>query len=179
VTALEAVLRRRSHPSVSADAPTHEQLLPLVEAAATVADHGDLKPWRLIELRGDSRLRLGQAFVEASGLEGKDAVKLAEKPLRASLLIAIVVSYQPSFKVHRWEQDAAAAGVAHTLSLLLDEAGWGVYWRSGGLTRSEVVHRMHELGPDEQLLGWLYVGGVLGDKPARAQVNAGQFLSSL
>jgi nitroreductase len=180
VTALEAVLRRRSRSSVSDIAPSHDELLPLVEAAATVADHGDLKPWRLIELRGAARSRLGAAFVEASGLEGKDAVKLAEKPLRASLLIAVVVSYKPSFKVHRWEQEATAAGVAHTLSLLLDEAGWGVFWRSGGHTRHEAVHRMHELGPDEQLLGWLYVGGVLKEKPEKKRSSsASRFLSSL
>jgi nitroreductase len=180
VTALEAVLRRRSRSSVSPLAPTHDELLPLVEAAATVADHGDLKPWRLIELRGSSRERLGQAFVEASGLEGKDALKLAEKPLRASLLIAVVVSFKPSHKVHRWEQEATAAGVAHTLSLLLDEAGWGVFWRSGGHTRSLAVHEMHGLGPDEQLLGWLYVGGVLKDKPSKpSRLRGADFLTTL
>ena len=180
MTALEAVLRRRSRSSVSAEAPTHEQLLPFVEAAATVADHGDLKPWRLIELRGDARERLGAAFVEASGLDGKDAAKLAEKPQRASLLIAVVVSYKQSFKVHRWEQEATAAGVAHTLSLLLDEAGWGVFWRSGGHTRAEAVHRMHELGPDEELLGWLYVGGVLKQKPEKKhKLTGSKFLTSL
>ena len=30
-----------------------------------------------------------------------------------------------------WEQEAVASGVAHVLSLLLDEAGWGVIWRTG------------------------------------------------
>jgi len=180
VTALEAVLRRRSRSSVSAEAPSRLALLPLVEAAATVADHGDLKPWRLIELRGEARERLGQAFVEASGLTGKDAAKLADKPLRASLLIAVVASYKPSHKVPRWEQEAVASGVAHTLSLLLDEAGWGVFWRTGGHTRSEAVHRMHELSPDEELLGWLYVGGVLKEKPDKKHKAIGsRFLTEL
>ena len=180
MTALDAVLRRRSRSSVSPEAPSRLALLPLVEAAATVADHGDLKPWRLIELRGSARSRLGAAFVEASGLTGKDAVKLAEKPLRASLLIAVVVSYKPSFKVHRWEQEATAAGVAHTLSLLLDEAGWGVFWRSGVHTRSAAVHRMHELGPDEELLGWLYVGGIAKVKAEKkSKFSASRYLTSL
>ena len=159
MTALDAVLRRQSYSKVTEDAPSHEELLPLVAAAASVADHGSMRPWRLIELRGSARERLGAAFVEASGLEGKDAAKLAEKPLRASLLIAVVGRYKPSFKVPAWEQEAVASGVAHTLSLLLDEAGWGVFWRTGGHTRSEAVHRMHELADDEVLLGWLYVGG--------------------
>ena len=180
MTALEAVLRRRSRSSVSPVAPTTSELLPLIEAAATVADHGDLKPWRLIELRGDARLRLGEAFAEASGLEGKDARKAAEKPLRASLLIAVVASYKPSYKVPRWEQEAVASGVAHVLSLLLDEAGWGVFWRTGGLTRSGAVHRMHELTADEELLGWLYVGGIDKVKAEKKhKLNGSKFLTTL
>ena len=160
MSVFDAVMRRQSHSRVTAEAPTHEQLLPLVAASGTVADHASLHPWRLIELRGDDRVRLGEAFVEASGLDGKDALKLAEKPLRASLLIAVVAVHVPSFKVHEWEQDATAAGVTHMLSLLLNEAGWGVFWRSGGHTRHDAVRRMHGLAPNEKLMGWLYVGGV-------------------
>jgi len=183
LSALDAVLRRQSRSKVTPEAPSHAQLLPFVEAAATVADHSGLRPWRLIQLRGDARARLGQAFVEASGLTGKDATKLAEKPLRASLLIAVVVTVQPSFKVPPWEQEAVASGIAHTLSLLLDEAGWGVFWRTGGHTRSEAVHRMHELAPNEQLLGWLYVGGLTDKDKFKSEKkrrnDAGRHLSEL
>ena len=178
---LEAVTRRRSQPRVTADAPSHAELLPLVAAAASVADHGSLRPWRLIELRGDARARLGVAFTEASGADAKDAAKLADKPLRASLLIAVVASFQPSHKVADWEQEVAASGVAHMLSLLLDEAGWGVMWRSGHLTRSLPVRVMHGLADTEQLLGWLYVGGREGGEKAgeRKPFPAEQFLSVL
>ncbi|MDH6180135.1 nitroreductase [Microbacteriaceae bacterium SG_E_30_P1] len=179
--ARDAVERRRSHSKVTAEAPSHEQLLPLVAAAGGVADHGSLHPWRLIELRGADRARLGDALAEASGLEGKDAAKLAEKPLRASLLIAVVAVHQPSFKVPEWEQDATAAGVAHVLSLLLDEAGWGVIWRTGGHTRSEPVRRMHGLADNEVLLGWLYVGGIVPDKskPGRKLIDPTRYLTAL
>jgi nitroreductase len=169
---------------VTAEAPTHEQLLPLVAAASGVADHSSLRPWRLIELRGSARERLGAAFVAASGFEpgGKDALKLAAKPLRASLLIAVVAVHRPSFKVPDWEQDVVAAGVAHTLSMLLDEAGWGVMWRTGGHTRHPEVAALHGLGSNEQLLGWLYVGGVepseRGGKPRRL-ADPAEFLTAL
>jgi nitroreductase len=159
-TVADAMRRRKSHSAVTEVAPTHEELLPLVEAAASVADHGSLRPWRLIELRGDARARLGMAFAEASGLTGEDARKVAVKPLKASLLIAVVAVHTPSVKVPDWEQDAVASGVAHMLSLLLNEAGWGVFWRTGGLTRASAVHRMHHLASNEELLGWLYVGGI-------------------
>lgn len=59
-----------------------------------------------------------------------------------------------------WEQEAVASGVAHVLSLLLNEAGWGVIWRTGHYTRAKAVHKMHKLGKNEKLMGWLYVGGI-------------------
>ncbi|GAA2887829.1 nitroreductase family protein [Microbacterium esteraromaticum] len=176
MSALDAVRRRTSWSRVTDDAPTREQLLPLIEAAGRVADHSSLRPWRLIELRGDDRLVLGAALAEADGED-----KPSTKPLRASLLIAIVASYRKSDKVPRWEQEAVASGVAHTLSLLLDEAGWGVIWRTGGLTRSEPVARVHGLSADEELLGWLYVGGrPEGREPGhRKPVDAESLLTAL
>jgi len=147
------MLARRSWSKVSDDAPTHEELTALVAAAAGVADHAALRPWRLIELRGDDRVRLGEALGRAAG-DGPSF-----KPLRAPLLIAIVVSRKASRKVPDWEQDAVAAGVAHALSLLLDEAGYGVMWRTGALVREPEVARAHGLTENEDLLGWLYVGG--------------------
>lgn len=158
--ALEAVRARRSWSKVTDDAPTRAELLTLVSAAGRVADHSSLRPWRIIELRGDDRLVLGAAIAKA---EGDD--KPSTKPLRAPLLIAVVASYRSSTKVPRWEQEAVASGVAHILSLLLDEAGWGVLWRTGHSTRSKAVAKAHGLGKDEELLGWLYVGG----KPERSR----------
>ena len=43
-----AMRRRRSHSKVTDAAPTARQLLPLIEAAASVADHASLRPWRII-----------------------------------------------------------------------------------------------------------------------------------
>ena len=157
---LDAVAGRRSYSRVTDEAPAHDELLPLVAAAGRVADHGSLRPWRVIELRGDARTRLGQAFVKDAGAHGPDAEKLEQKPLRAPLLLAIVSARRKSDKVPGWEQDAVASGVAHTLSLLLHDAGWGVFWRTGTHTRSKAVHRVHGLAKNERLLGWLYVGGV-------------------
>lgn len=176
----EGMRRRRSQPSVTDRAPTKRELLPLIEAAASVADHGSLRPWRLIAVRGDARHRLGAAIAEAVGLEGGAAQKTAAKPLRAPLLLAVVVSPKASRKVPVWEQEAVASGVAHALSLVLHEAGWGVMWRTGASTRSAAVHRVHQLKPDEYLLGWLYVGGTKKSKSGRRKpVRAKDFLSSL
>ncbi|QNO38770.1 nitroreductase family protein [Protaetiibacter sp. SSC-01] len=174
------MLRRRSHSSVGDEAPSDKELLRAIEVAGTVADHAALRPWRVIAIRGEARERVGRAIAEDSGATGSDAEKLARKPLRAPLLLAVVVSPKPSAKVPDWEQEAVASGVAHALSLLLDEAGWGVMWRTGHYTRSGAVHRAHELAPDERLLGWLYVGSKPEKKSGkRKPVTAKKHLSSL
>jgi nitroreductase len=160
-SALEAMRARRSLSKVTDEAPGRDELETLVAAAGRVADHSSLKPWRLIELRGDDRLLLGRAINKAEGHSGASS-----KPLRAPLLLAVVASYRKS-KVPHWEQEAVASGVAHALSLLLDEAGWGVFWRTGSYTRHKTVAKAHGLDKNEVLLGWLYVGG----KPPRTRVG--------
>ena len=176
MSALDAVRARRSWSKVTDEAPTHEQLLELVSAAGRVADHSGLRPWRLIELRGDDRDTLGRAINKAEGEKGTSS-----KPRRAPLLIAVVASYRKSDKVPRWEQEAVASGVAHMLSLLLDEAGYGVLWRTGGYTRAKAVAKAHGLKKNEELLGWLYVG----KKPERTRggfrrgVDASRFVSRM
>lgn len=174
--ALEAVRSRRSWSKVTDAAPSHAELLALVAAAGRVADHAALRPWRLIELRGEDRETLGRAIAKAEGADSPST-----KPLRAPLLIAVVASYRKSEKVARWEQEAVASGVAHVLSLLLDEAGWGVLWRTGRYTRAKAVAKAHGLKKNEELLGWLYVGG----KPPRTRperrtlVDARAFVSPM
>ena len=175
MSALEAMRARRSLSQVTDEAPTHEQLVELVSAAGRVADHKELKPWRLIELRGDDRLVLGRAMAKAQGDKGVNS-----KPLRAPLLIAVVARVK-SKAIPAWEQEATAAGVAHALSLLLDEAGWGVIWRTGDWTRAKAVSKAHGLKKGEVLLGWLYVGGRPDrSRPVRGKVVDGErFLSAM
>jgi nitroreductase len=174
VSALEAMRARRSWSKVTDEAPSDAELEAFVAAAGRVADHSSLRPWRLIELRGDDRERLGRAINKASGHRG-----VSTKPMRAPLLLAVVASYRRS-KVPRWEQEAVASGVAHALSLVLDEAGWGVFWRTGDYTRSKAVAKAHGLQKDEALLGWLYVGGKPGGRAgSRKPVDVSRHLSRM
>ncbi|MEO8906916.1 MAG: nitroreductase, partial [Microbacteriaceae bacterium] len=96
-------------------------------------------------------------------------------------LLAIVAIQRPSDTVAGWEQEAVASGVAHLLSLLLHDAGWGVMWRTGDCVRTKPVHTMHELRTNEFLLGWLYVGGLpAGSRDGRRKpVDAAHFLTEL
>jgi len=163
---LRAVRVRRSRARVGRAAPDDADVETLLGAAAGVADHAALRPWRVISLRGAARERLGAAMVEAAGSTGIEAERLAAKTLRAPLLLGIVFSPVEHPKATEWEQAATTSGVAHVLSLLLDEQGWGVIWRTGSWIDTSPVRALHELADHERLLGWLYVGEREGPEPA-------------
>lgn len=153
----EAMAARTSISKVTDEAPSHDELVELVSVLSSVPDHSRLRPWRIIELRGKAREVLGNALAEARDSKPE---KTIAKATRAPLVLAVVVSPRPSKKVPYWEQEAVASGVAHYLTLLLAEAGWGTMWRTGEGTRSESVRQALKLEHTEQLLGWIYVGGV-------------------
>jgi nitroreductase len=178
----EAMLARRSSSKVTDVAPGHAEIASFVDAAGQLADHSGLRPWRVIEIRGDARNILGDALAKADGAKGKDAEKFRGKAHRAPLVLAVVASFKLSHKVPHWEQEAVASGVAHGLSLLLDDEGWGVFWRTGELTRTAPVRAAHGLGKHEELLGWLYVGGLpdRGKKERpKGRIRLAEHLSSL
>lgn len=180
---LAAMAARRSISKVGPQTPNDDELLTLLDAVTPVADHKALRPWRLLTIRGDDRLRLGAALDAAAGREPGD--KPNPKPLRAELLIAVIASPTEHPKVPEWEQHATAAGAAHLLELALWQAGWGVMWRTGLDANAPAVRALHGLDENELLMGWLYVGDI---DPAfrkrletsrRPPKDPSQFLSTL
>lgn len=176
----DAVRNRRSFSKVTEATPDRAELERLLEAAGRVPDHSSLHPWRVIAIRGASRAKVGKALAKAEGKKKGEAEGHIRKTQRAELLLAVVFSPKPSHKVPKWEQEAVASGVAHALTLLLDDAGWGVIWRTGPHTRTKPVAKAHKLRKGEKLMGWLYVGGKPdGDRSPRKTISAAEYLSDL
>ena len=181
---LHAISTRRSISKLDRETPNDSDLRELIRAVSSVADHKGLKPWRFLILRGDDRIRLGEALDEADGVR-RTAGEVNVKPLRAELLLALVASPQNNPKVPEWEQHATAAGAGHLLELALWQAGWGVMWRSGNLCNAPAVRRLHRLEESELLMGWLYIGAVPESyrlrlaRSTRPLPNPDQFLDTL
>lgn len=155
--ALGALRARRSHSKVTDEAPSTDEIKDLLEAMTSVADHSSLRPWRVIELRGDARHTLGKALAKANGTAKHKGIA---KATRAPLILTVIASPKKSKKVPYWEQESVATGVAHALGLLLHEAGWGTMWRTGHAARHRAVRKAMRLDKTEQIVAWLYVGGV-------------------
>ncbi|MFF7652127.1 nitroreductase [Streptomyces sp. NPDC007983] len=151
-----AMLTRRSEHHLDDPAPTDEEFAYLLKVAATAPDHGLLRPWRWILIRGDDRDELGACFAEEAPAERRS--QAVAKPQRAPLLASLVFTPAQGHRVPEWEQLAATSAMTHSLILLLHSRGFGSIWRTGAAIRSPRVRQLLGLRDEEELLGWLYIG---------------------
>src|SRR3954451_11080504 len=78
-----AVRTRRSEHNLVSPAPSNDEFVRLLECAATAPDHGRLRPWRWILVRGHGRLTLGNSLAAHCQDEKRD--RAAALALRAPL----------------------------------------------------------------------------------------------
>src|SRR5215469_10482279 len=107
--AIEALNSRRSPSRFADPAPNDAQLSAILGAAMHAPDHGKLKPWRFIVLKGDARNRFGDVMVEAMRKREPEAPanmleREREKPLRAPLIVVLAVAVQEGHKIPVIEQ---------------------------------------------------------------------------
>lgn len=180
--ALDALINRVSVARLGAPAPSPEQRALLLQAALRAPDHGQLRPWRFIEIEGAGLQALGELF--AQGLLARDPQadvaaldKARAMPLRAPLLIVVVASPVEHFKIPRDEQVQSAACAAHGLLLAAHAQGIGAIWRTGDMAHDPLVSRGLGLAEHEQLLGFIYLGTPLGSLRTPPVLDPEQFVS--
>lgn len=171
--ALDLLLTRRSPWPLAEPIPSEAELQRAFAAAMCAPDHGALRPWRFVLIRGAARERLGDLFVQAARLRdpAADAERFRRKALVAPLLVAVVAHLQPHPKVPEIEQTVATGAAAMNLLNALHLQGYGCFWVSGPNAYDPTVHVGLGLAANEQLLGFVYVGTPQnGDKqpPPRA-----------
>jgi nitroreductase len=155
---MTAVLSRRSEHRLIEPAPGDQEFAYLLRAAATAPDHGKIRPWRWILVRGEGRTTLGRCFAGDGTAPDARREQTEAKTRRAPLLATLVFTPAAGHRVPEWEQLAATSAMTGSLMLLLHARGFGSIWRTGRFTESAHVRRLLGLRPEERLLGWLYIG---------------------
>ena len=171
--ALEFLLSRRSRPAKTliAPAPTRDQLLPLLTAAARSPDHGKLEPWRFVVLEKEAMPRLA----ELTEIRGRALGKTPEEIAKARnqfdmghLAVAVVEVQKPSDKVPAIEQTYSAGAVCLALLNAALAAGWGANWLSGWQTHDRDFCK-DALGLDahERIAGLIHIATEGATPPER------------
>ncbi len=170
---VERLTARRPVPDPGGAAPSPADLERILAAATTVPDHGRLRPWRFVVVEGAGRDRLARALVAGlTELRGPDqsgaaVAKMDKKAYAAPCAVLVVASPDPGASVAVWEQVASAACTAYALVLAATGLGYGAVWKSAAVLGTGPVRELAGCGPDEQLLGWVYLGTPPAGRTAR------------
>lgn len=161
--ALTALHSRVSVSRLTEPAPDQATLDNMFRAAMRAPDHGLLRPWRFLILRGSALDRLGELFAQASLQDEPDLApakldKLRSKPLRAPMIIVGVCSPRDHPKVPVFEQQLAAAAAIDNLLIAAHAQNIGAIWRTGPMASHDTVTRGLGLTSQESILGFIYLG---------------------
>jgi nitroreductase len=161
--AIEALISRRSPAQLIDPAPDDAALEAILRAAMRAPDHGKLKPWRFIVLRGEARKRFGDVMAEA--MKRREAEVPAnliererEKPLRAPLIVVLAAAIKEGHKIPVIEQLLAAGAAAQNVMLAAHALGFGAAWKTGAPAYDDYVKEALGLAPTDAIVGFLYLG---------------------
>jgi nitroreductase len=161
--AIDALLKRRSARALSEPAPDEGALQLIFSSAVRAPDHGRLRPWRFVVVRGGARERLGDLFAahvqRAQPQLGVEALQRERlKALRAPLIVVVAAHCNPAVKIPVIEQTLSAGAAAHAMMLAAFALGFNAMWKTGGPAYDETVKQALGFASTDAIVGFLYLG---------------------
>lgn len=145
-------------------APAGAELEAILRAGVAAPDHGALRPWRFVLVRGAARARLGEVFAEATRTRDPEAdaaevERQRAKPLRAPLVIAVAAHVDVDHpKIPAIEQILSAGAAAQQMQLAANALGYGSVWLTGPNAHDAHVAEALGLDLDDRVVAFLYMG---------------------
>lgn len=175
--AIDVLIGRRSARTLMEPAPDEGALELLLECAARAPDHGRLRPWRFIVIRGAARERLGELMADQlrrklPGASAETLQRERQKPLRAPLIVVVAAVCDAAARIPAIEQVLAAGAAAQNMMLAATALGFGSMWKTGDAAYDDTVKAALGLAAPDTIVGFLYLGTAPADAvppPARAQ----------
>ncbi len=160
---LDLLLSRRSVGALADPAPQGTELDLILEAGLRVPDHGRLRPWRFVLIRGEARTAFGECLAEAIKARDQAAPATLLDRYRAwavstPLLIAVGTSIQPGHPVPEIEQVLSAGAAAMNMLNAIHLLGYAGIWVTGANAYDARVNEALGFRAPNRLVGFLAVG---------------------
>ncbi|HEV2354405.1 MAG TPA: nitroreductase [Puia sp.] len=170
----EIVINRRStKPAAFNGKPIEDQQVSqLLELANWAPSHGLTEPWRFIVYGGDAVRQFcrqhAEQYRESTEPEKFASVKYEKQLHNGDLASHLVLVYMrrgsnPNISVQ--EEICATAAAVQNILLGAETMGLAVLWSTGGTVLQPAMHDWLGLGPEDRILGLLYLGHT--DEPRR------------
>ena len=178
---LEAIQTRNSVPLLTDPAPTSEEMSAVYKGALRAPDHARLRPWKFIEVRGDSRDKLAKIFIDTatalnSDLSENEISKLQKAPHRAPMIIILAANIKEHPKVPEIEQIISLGAAAQNILLGIHEIGYSAVWRTGNMAFNPEITKFLGLEENFKIIGYLYVGTSTGKEKPIPELEIQDFL---
>ena len=169
---IDLLFRRRSIKRLAEPAPTDDELQTMLRAAAAAPDHGGLRPWKFLVLRGANKDAFGSvladAYLRRVTEEGAEPIPAAlekerTKLGRAPLVVVVAAVHRHHDKITWDDQLGAAYAAAQNLCLAATALGYGSMWRTGKPTSDPSIKRVLGLSEHDAIVAFLYVGTIPPD----------------
>lgn len=180
--ALELLLDRRSANLLQEPAPEGAELDLILDAGLRASDHGRLRPWRFVLIRGAQRAAWADRVAKAAlARDPANGAAIGERyrawALRTPLIIAVGAEVRAGHKIPEIEQLLSAGAAAMNMLNAVHLLGYGGMWVTGLNTYDESVNAALGFSAPSRLVGFLAVGTTKPQpadapqpaRPARAQ----------
>jgi nitroreductase len=177
--ALDAILSRRTVPpaKMGPPGPGEADLRRILEAGVAAPDHGLLRPWRFLVVRGAGRERLGELFADfvrhaAPGASAQEVEKQRTAPSRAPVIVVVAARVDREHpKIPEVEQTGAVAAAAQNMLLAAHALGFAAKWATGKQAYDDGVKAGLGLGTRDRVIGFIYLGSYAADHPPPPRIG--------
>ncbi|MGG2475385.1 nitroreductase family protein [Rhizobium sp. BR5] len=156
---------RRSTPALqlTEPGPSKAEIEDILRLAVRVPDHGKLAPWRFVVYRGEERVRLGETALRIA-LEKNPELDLQQQDAertrftRAPVVIAVISTAKPHFKIPEWEQVMSAGAVCLNVIFAANANGFAANWLTEWLAFDPAFLLELGVAADEKVAGYIHIG---------------------
>ena len=162
---LDYLAVRRSVPAfqMCEPGPDKAEIESILTLAVRVPDHGKLAPWRFVVYRGEERGRISEELLKLA-LEKNP--ELSEEMIqvertrftRAPVVIGVISTAVPHFKIPEWEQVMSAGAVCLNLLMAANAHGYVSNWLSEWFAFDERAYPVLGVNSGEKVAGFIHIG---------------------
>ena len=159
---LELLLSRQSANLLQEPAPDGAELDLILDAGLRAPDHGRLRPWRFVLIRGEQRQawgdRLAQAALARDPVNGRAMGEKSRAWVARTPLIIAVGAEVKAGNIPEIEQLLSAGAAAMNMLNAVHLLGYGGMWVTGANSYDPAINKALGFEAPSRLVGFLGVG---------------------